>query len=83
MRVVKDMSEHTGLSEGDYGILGLLVELGNGVQVNITPAGKSAVIDSRPIVAKAIRKHFLDHLTEQDIELITTLAERIDKRFSD
>ncbi|OMC81068.1 MarR family transcriptional regulator, partial [Paenibacillus odorifer] len=29
-----------------------------------------------PIVSKAIRKHFLDLLTDQDIESITTLAER-------
>lgn len=111
------MSEHTGLSEGDFGVLDRLVLLGNGklrqqeladsmdwdksrlshhltrmekrglvkrksldtdrgVQVIITSAGKSVLDDARPIVSKAIRKHFLDQLTDQDIESITNLAER-------
>lgn len=116
-RVIKEMAEHTGLSEGDYGVLDRLDLLGNGslrqqeladsmdwdksrlshhltrmekrrlvmrkpldtdrgVQVVITSAGKSALDDARPIVSKAIRKHFLDQLTDQDIESITKLAER-------
>ncbi|WP_059050160.1 MarR family winged helix-turn-helix transcriptional regulator [Paenibacillus senegalimassiliensis] len=116
-RVIKDMSEHTGLSEGDYGVLGMLVEAGNGelrqqelaalldwtksrlshhltrmekrglvlrksldtgngVNVIITHTGKLAFDASRPVVAMAIRKHFLDQLTNEDIELITKLAER-------
>ncbi|OXM84792.1 MarR family winged helix-turn-helix transcriptional regulator [Paenibacillus rigui] len=116
-RVIKEMSEHTGLSEGDYGVLDRLVLLGDGslrqqelaesmdwdksrlshhltrmekrrlvtrkpletdrgVQVIITSVGKSALDDARPIVSKAIRKHFLNQLTDQDIELITKLAER-------
>lgn len=115
-RVVKEMSEHTGLSEGDYGVLDRLALLGNGslrqqeladsmnwdksrlshhltrmekrglvmrksldtnrgVQVIITSAGQSALDDARPIVAKSIRKHFLDQLTDQDIELIAKLAQ--------
>lgn len=115
-RVVKEMSEHTGLSEGDYGVLDRLALLGNGslrqqeladsmnwdksrlshhltrmekrglvmrksldtnrgVQVIITSAGQSALDDARPIVAKSIRKHFLDRLTDQDIELIAKLAQ--------
>ncbi|KLU64460.1 HTH-type transcriptional regulator MhqR [Desulfosporosinus acididurans] len=117
-RVIKEMTEHTGLSEGDFGVLdridhfgngklrqqdlvdsmewtksrlshhltrmeqrGLVLrkplDTGNGVQVIITSSGKSALDDSRPIVSKAIRKYFLDQLTEQDIELITNLAKRI------
>lgn len=116
-RIIKDMSENTGLSESDYGVLGMLVEIGkgelpqqelstlldwtksrlshhltrmekrglvlreslgigNGVKVVITHAGKLAFEASRPIVAMAIRKHFLDQLTKEDIELITKLAER-------
>ncbi|GIO12162.1 MarR family transcriptional regulator [Cohnella xylanilytica] len=116
-RVIKDMSEHTGLSEGDYGVLDRLVLLGDGslrqqeladsmnwdksrlshhltrmekrglvtrkpldtdrgVLVLITPAGRSVLDDARPIVSKAIREHFLDQLTEQDIESIAKLAER-------
>jgi len=116
-RVVKEMSEHTGLSEGDYGVLDRLDLLGDGslrqqdladsmdwdksrlshhltrmekrglvlrkpldtdrgVQVIITSAGRSALDEALPIVSKAIRKHFLDLLTDQDIESITTLAER-------
>jgi len=116
-RIIKDMSEHTGLSEGDFGVLDRLDLLGDGslrqqeladsmnwdksrlshhltrmekrglvkrrpldtdrgVQVIITPEGKSAVDDARPIVSKAIRKHFFDQLTDQDIESITKLAER-------
>ncbi|MCM3702291.1 MarR family winged helix-turn-helix transcriptional regulator [Paenibacillus macerans] len=115
-RVIKEMSEHTGLSEGDYGVLDRLALLGNGslrqqeladsmdwdksrlshhltrmekrglvmrkpidtdrgVQVTITSAGQSALDDARPIVARAIRKHFLDRLTDQDIALITKLAQ--------
>ncbi|MFC4812897.1 MarR family winged helix-turn-helix transcriptional regulator [Paenibacillus sp. GCM10023250] len=119
-RVVKELSEHTGLSEGDYGVLDRLDLLGNGslrqqeltesmdwdksrlshhltrmekrklvmrrpldtdrgVQVIITPIGKSALDEARPIVSTAIRKHFLDHLTAQDAESITKLAERTKK----
>lgn len=122
-RVIKDMSEHTGLSEGDYGILDRLDLLGDGslrqqeladsmnwdksrlshhltrmekrglvtrkpldtdrgVQVLITPAGRSVLGDARPIVSKAIREHFLDQLTEQDIESITKLAERTKSKSS-
>ncbi|MFX3631832.1 MAG: MarR family winged helix-turn-helix transcriptional regulator [Candidatus Pristimantibacillus sp.] len=116
-RIIKEMSEQTGLSEGDYGVLDRLVLLGNGslrqqeladsmdwdksrlshhltrmekrtlvmrkpsdtdrgVQVSITSVGKLALDDARPIVASSIRKHFLDQLTNQDIETITKLAER-------
>lgn len=116
-RVVKDMSEHTGLSEGDFGILDRLVQFGNGklrqqeladsmdwdksrlshhltrmekrglvvrkpldtdrgVEVIITSAGKTAIEEALPIVSKAIRKHFLDQLTDQDMESIIRLAER-------
>jgi len=119
-RVIKEMSERTGLSEGDYGVLDRLDLLGEGnlrqqdlaasmdwdksrlshhltrmekrglvsrksldkdrgVQVIITSAGKSALDDARPIVARAIRKHFLDQLTDQDIASITKLAERTKK----
>ncbi|MDP4096193.1 MarR family transcriptional regulator [Paenibacillus sp. P96] len=116
-RVVKDIFEHTGLSEGDFGVLDRLVLLGNGslrqqeladsmdwdksrlshhltrmekrglvtrkpldtdrgVQVIITSAGQSARDDARPVMSKSIRKHFLDHLTDEDIELIIKLRER-------
>ncbi|WP_271751190.1 MarR family winged helix-turn-helix transcriptional regulator [Cohnella sp. JJ-181] len=116
-RVIKDMSEHTGLSEGDYGVLDRLdlhgggqlrqqeladsmdwtksrlshhltrmeqrglvarkpLDADRGVQVLITPEGKSALDEARPVVAKAIRKHFLAYLTEQDVESITKLAGR-------
>lgn len=120
-RVIKDMSEATGLSEGDYGVLDRLDLLGDGslrqqeladsmdwdksrlshhltrmekrglvsrkpldtdrgVQVRITLTGKSVLKDARPIVSKAIRKHFLDSLTDQDMESIANLSERIKKR---
>ncbi|MFC4620409.1 MarR family winged helix-turn-helix transcriptional regulator [Camelliibacillus cellulosilyticus] len=116
-RVIKDMSEHTGLSEGDFGVLDRLDLLGNGslrqqelaesmnwdksrlshhltrmekrglvkrkpldtvrgVQVIITLAGQSALDDARPVVSRAIRKHFFDQLTDQDKESIIRLAER-------
>lgn len=116
-RVVKEMSEHTGLSEGDFGVLDRLVQFGEGklrqqeladsmdwdksrlshhltrmekrglvlrkpldtdrgVQIVITSAGSSALEAALPIVSKAIRKHFLDQLTDEDIKSITTLAER-------
>jgi len=122
-RVIKDMSEHTGLSEGDYGILDRLDLLGDGslrqqeladsmnwdksrlshhltrmekrglvtrkpldtdrgVQVLLTPAGRSVLHDARPIVSKAIREHFLDQLTDLDIESITKLAERTKSKSS-
>ncbi|NMO94237.1 MarR family winged helix-turn-helix transcriptional regulator [Paenibacillus lemnae] len=118
--VVKEMSEHTGLSEGDFGVLDRLAQLGDGklrqqeladsmdwdksrlshhltrmekrglilrkpldanrgVEVVITSVGKSALNDALPIVSRAIRKHFLDKLTDQDIESITGLAERTKK----
>jgi DNA-binding MarR family transcriptional regulator len=116
-RVVKEMSEYTGLSEGDFGVLDRLVQFGNGklrqqeladsmdwdksrlshhltrmekrglvlrkpldtdrgVQITITASGKSILDQALPIVSKAIRKHFLDLLTDEDIESITKLAER-------
>ncbi|MDO7906213.1 MarR family transcriptional regulator [Paenibacillus sp. JX-17] len=116
-RVVKELSEQTGLSEGDFGILDRLVQFGNGklrqqeladlmnwdksrlshhltrmekrgyvirspldadrgVQVIITSAGQAALDEALPIVSMAIRKYFLDQLTDQDIESITNLAER-------
>ncbi|MGN7360360.1 MarR family winged helix-turn-helix transcriptional regulator [Paenibacillus sp. SAFN-054] len=114
-RVIKDTSESTGLSEGDYGILDRLdlfgegslrqqeladsmnwdksrlshhltrmekrglvrrkpLDTDRGVQVTITPAGKSALDEARPVVSQAIRKHFFDQLTDQDIESISRLA---------
>lgn len=123
-RVVKDMSEHTGLSDGDFGILDRLDLYGNGklrqqeladsmdwtksrlshhltrmerrdlvlrkpletdrgVQVIITATGKSSLDDARPIVSMAIRKHFLDLLTDQDIESITKLSKRTKTRSSE
>ncbi|WP_139990604.1 MarR family winged helix-turn-helix transcriptional regulator [Paenibacillus paridis] len=116
-RVVKEMSEYTGLSEGDFGVLDRLVQFGNGklrqqeladsmdwdksrlshhltrmekrglvlrkpldtdrgVQITITASGKSILDQALPIVSKAIRKHFLDLLTDEDIESITKLAVR-------
>lgn len=47
-----------------------------GVQVIITSTGKSALLDARPIVSMAIRKHFLNLLTEQDIKSITNLSNK-------
>lgn len=52
------------------------LETERGVQVIITSFGKTTLDDARPVVSMAIRKHFLDFLTEQDIESITKLAER-------
>lgn len=116
-RVVKELSERTGLSEGDFGVLDRLIQFGDGklrqqeladsmnwdksrlshhltrmekrglvkrgpldadrgVQVIITSAGKAALDEALPIVSMAIRKYFLDQLTDQDIESITKLAER-------
>lgn len=116
-RVIKEMTEQTGLSEGDYGVLDRLALLGNGslrqqeladsmdwdksrlshhltrmekrglvmrkplqsdrgIQVVITSTGQSILDEARPVVSQAIRKHFLDQLTAQDIESITKLAER-------
>ncbi|WP_136607454.1 MarR family winged helix-turn-helix transcriptional regulator [Paenibacillus dokdonensis] len=116
-RVIKDMFENTGLSEGDFGVLDRLDLLGEGslrqqeladsmdwdksrlshhltrmekrglvkrkpldtdrgVQVIITPAGKSALNYARPVVSKAIRRYFFDQLTDQDIESISRLAEK-------
>ncbi|MGM0789927.1 MAG: MarR family winged helix-turn-helix transcriptional regulator [Bacillota bacterium] len=116
-RVVKDMTEKTGLSEGDFGILDRLdlygkgklrqqdladsmdwtksrlshhltrmekrglvlrepIETERGVQVIITSVGKSILDDARPVVSLAIREHFLNLLTEKDIESITSLAEK-------
>jgi len=122
-RVIKELSEQTGLSEGDYGVLDRLVLLGDGclrqqelvtsmnwdksrlshhltrmekrglvvrkpldtdrgVQVAITSAGQSALDVARPIVSKAIRKYFLDQLSDHDIASITKLAEKTKAGFS-
>ncbi len=116
-RVINELTEHTGLSEGDYGVLDRLDLLGNGclrqqeladsmkwdksrlshhltrmekrglvarkpldtergVQVVITSTGELALGEARPVVSRAIRKHFLDQLTVQDRELIAKLAGR-------
>jgi len=74
------LSHHLTRMEQRGLVLRKPLDTGNGVQVIITPTGKTAVDASRPIYAKSVRKHFLDQLTEQDIELITKLAERIDKK---
>jgi DNA-binding MarR family transcriptional regulator len=47
-----------------------------GVHVIITSAGRAALDEARPVVARAIRKYFIDQLTDQDVESITQLAER-------
>ncbi|NUU61986.1 MarR family winged helix-turn-helix transcriptional regulator [Paenibacillus agri] len=77
------LSHHLTRMEQRGLVLRKPLDTGNGVQVIITPAGKSAVDASRPVYAKAVRKYFLDHLTGQDIESITKLAERTDKMSSD
>jgi len=120
-RIVKEMSDHTGLSESDFGILDRLVLLGEGklrqqeladsmdwdksrlshhlkrmekrglivrspldtdrgVQVEITSEGQSALDNARPFLAKAMRQHFFEQLTDQDIEVITKLAERTQEK---
>ncbi|WP_028559315.1 MarR family winged helix-turn-helix transcriptional regulator [Paenibacillus pinihumi] len=73
------LSHHLTRMEQRGLVLRKPLDTGNGVQVIITSSGKSAVDASRPIYAKAVHKHFLDQLTDQDIELITKLAERVDK----
>ncbi|MEK8128858.1 MarR family transcriptional regulator [Paenibacillus filicis] len=77
------LSHHLTRMEQRGLVLRKPLDTGNGVQVIITSAGKSAVDASRPIYANAVRKHFLDQLTEQDMELITKLAQRIDKMPAD
>lgn len=47
-----------------------------GVEVVITSTGTLALQDARPVVSMAIRKHFFNLLTEQDIESITNLADK-------
>ena len=47
-----------------------------GVEVTITSTGILALQEARPVVSVAIRQHFLDLLTEQDKETITSLAEK-------
>ncbi|AZB41519.1 MarR family transcriptional regulator [Bacillus sp. FJAT-42376] len=117
-RVVKDLTDQTGLSEGDFGILDRLDQFGNGelrqqeladsmtwdksrlshhltrmekrglvrrkpsdsdrgVQVIITEAGKTALNEARPVVSEAIREHFLSLLTEEDVESIGRIGERV------
>lgn len=52
-----------------------------GVQVIITSAGRTALEEARPVVAKAIRKYFLDQLTDHDVESIAKLAKRTGTRY--
>ncbi|WP_438433676.1 MarR family winged helix-turn-helix transcriptional regulator [Gorillibacterium sp. sgz500922] len=119
-RVVQDMSEQTGLSEGDFGVLDRLAQLGagklrqqelansmnwdksrlshhltrmekrglvrrepldtdRGIQVVITPEGTAALEEALPVVARAIREHFLNQLTDQDRESIVRLGQRTRK----
>ncbi|MFC3746068.1 MarR family winged helix-turn-helix transcriptional regulator [Paenibacillus sp. GCM10012306] len=77
------LSHHLTRMEQRGLVLRKPLDTGNGVQVIITPSGKSAVDASRPVYAKAVRKYFLDQLTDQDVELITKLAERTDNMSSD
>jgi DNA-binding MarR family transcriptional regulator len=76
------LSRHLTRMEQRGLVLRKSLDTGQGVQVIITSVGKSALDNSRPIVSNAIRKHFLDQLTDQDIESITKLAERINIRDS-
>lgn len=76
------LSHHLTRMEKRGLVLRLPLDRERGVEVIITPGGKSALDEALPIVAKAIRKHFGDQLTDQDMESITTLAERTKTRSS-
>ncbi|MDI4584730.1 MarR family transcriptional regulator [Oenococcus sp. UCMA 14587] len=56
---------------------------GNGINVVITSFGKKELDNLRPVLAKEIRKHFLDKLTKQDIDSITKLAKKTEDDLHD
>lgn len=70
------LSHHLTRMEKRGLVLRKPLDTDRGVQIIITSAGRSALEAALPIVSKAIRKHFLDQLTDEDIKSITTLAER-------
>ena len=70
------LSHHLTRMEKRGLILREPLEAERGVQVVTTSAGKSALNNARPVVSMAIREHFLELLTEQDIDSINNLAER-------
>ena len=61
---------------------GLLVredcaEDARGSMVRLTDAGWQAIVAAAPQHVEAVRRYFFDHLTEDDLETLTTLYERL------
>ncbi|ROR28075.1 DNA-binding MarR family transcriptional regulator [Mobilisporobacter senegalensis] len=52
-----------------------------GVEVSITDVGKMTLENAYPIIYKGVKKYFIEQLTEQDIESITKLANRVNEYF--
>jgi DNA-binding MarR family transcriptional regulator len=48
-----------------------------GLNVRLTPAGRRAIEGAAPAHAEAVRRHFFDLLSEQDLETLTDVFDRV------
>lgn len=120
-RVAQEITNVTGLSDPDYGVLSRLDELGDGqlrqqalaelmhwsksrlshhltrmqerslvirqslendggVWITITPLGREVLGRARPVHARAVRRHLLDHLTPDEVQMLHAIAARLEQK---
>jgi DNA-binding MarR family transcriptional regulator len=55
---------------------------GRGTEVVLTDAGMAAIVAAAPDHVESVRRHFIDHLTEEEMAALATLASRIITRLT-
>lgn len=50
---------------------------GNAVHIRMTDEGRRLLADARPVHVQGIRKYFLDHLTEDDLEHLRDITQKL------
>ena len=46
----------------------------------LTPAGRKAIRDAAPDHVKSVRKHFIDLLTDDELDALAALSQRVIER---
>ncbi len=49
-----------------------------GISISITPAGQEILDRARPVHARAVRRHLLDRLKPDEVQMLKGLAERLE-----
>jgi DNA-binding MarR family transcriptional regulator len=55
-------------------------EDGRGSMLVLTPAGRKAIRDAAPDHVKSVRKHFIDLLTDDELDALAALSQRVIER---